>query len=232
PQRGVVSPADFIPRAEENGLIVPLGEWVLRAACRDLVHWLKLDARLRMAVNLSPRQFRNPALVDMVRGILAETGVPPTSLELEVTEGTLMDSDDATLQILHALRAMGLSIALDDFGTGYSSMSYLKRLPLTHLKVDRSFINGLPDSKDSLAIVRAILSMARNLGFTVTAEGVESAAQGLVLIELECDMLQGYYFSEPVPAEDVPPLLHRRWNADLMLRVPAPRDRATYIAAT
>ncbi len=129
PQRGLVSPAEFIPRIEANGLIVPIGEWVLRTACRDLMNWQQHHSNLKVAVNLSPMQFRNPALLSTIKSILHETGLPPGKLELEVTEGGLMDCNEANLQTLHALRSIGITIALDDFGTGYSSMTYLKRLP-------------------------------------------------------------------------------------------------------
>jgi EAL domain-containing protein (putative c-di-GMP-specific phosphodiesterase class I) len=220
PDRGLVMPAEFIPRAEENGLIVPLGEWVLGTACRDLVEWHKFYGALRVAVNLSPKQFRNPALLGTIQTILKESGVSPARLELEVTEGALMESNEANLRTLQSLRDMGVLIALDDFGTGYSSMSYLKRLPVDHLKVDRSFIGGLPHSKDSLAIVRAIISLAKNLDFRVTAEGVESAEQGLLLKQLACDTLQGYYFSKPVTPDAVPDLLRRRWAVDSLTMLP------------
>jgi diguanylate cyclase (GGDEF)-like protein/PAS domain S-box-containing protein len=220
PQRGLVSPGEFIPRIEANGLIVPIGEWALRTACRDLMSWQQYGRDLRVAVNLSPMQFRNSSLLTTIKSILNETGLPPEKLELEVTEGGLMDCSEANLQTLHALRATGITIALDDFGTGYSSMMYLKRLPLNHIKVDQSFIKGLPRSKDSLAIVRAIISLAKNLDFTVTAEGVENIEQALLLKELDCDKLQGYYFSEPVSANAIPKLLGKRWAIDSMTALP------------
>ncbi len=220
PQKGLISPADFIPRTEANGLIVPIGEWVLRTACRDLMSWQKYSSELRVAVNLSPMQFKNPALFNTIKMILDETGLPPAKLELEVTEGGLMDCNATNLQTLHALRQTGITIALDDFGTGYSSMSYLKQLPLTHIKVDRSFISGLPGSRDSLAIVRAIISLSKNLDFTVTAEGVENIEQALLLKDLHCDKLQGYYFSAPVRAHAIDELLKRRWAIDTIVSLP------------
>jgi diguanylate cyclase (GGDEF)-like protein/PAS domain S-box-containing protein len=216
PEQGLVSPARFIPMAEENGLIVPIGEWVLRSACRDAAGWQREGGRLRVAVNLSPVQFRNPGLLASIRAILAETGLAPELLELEVTEGALMEYSEATLATLQALRDGGMQIALDDFGTGYSSMSYLKRLPLHNLKVDQSFVQCLPDDTDSLAIVKAIVSLAKNLGFTVTAEGVETLDQASILKGLDCETLQGYYFSKPIPGNDIVAILARRWPIDAL----------------
>jgi diguanylate cyclase (GGDEF)-like protein len=220
PQRGLVSPAEFIPRTEANGLIVPIGEWVLRTACSDLKTWLPYSSALRVAVNLSPLQFRNPVLLNTIQTILAETGLPPAHLELEVTEGGLMECSEANLQTLYSLRKIGITIALDDFGTGYSSMSYLKRLPLNHIKVDQSFVSGLPDSRDSLAIVKAIISLAKNLDFTVTAEGVETIEQALLLKDLHCDLLQGYYFGKPIAAAAIPELIKRRWAVETITSLP------------
>ncbi len=211
PEQGSISPMEFIPLAEENGLIVPIGDWVLRTACADAARWRAAGQALRVAVNLSPRQFKNPDLVQSVLGILDETGLPPALLELEVTEGALMEDNAATLATLNALRKAGIQLSLDDFGTGYSSLSYLKRMPLNNLKVDRSFVLGLPDDQDSLAIVRAIVSLAKNLGFTVTAEGVETLEQARILKELNCEILQGYYFSRPIPAGDIPATLSKSW---------------------
>ena len=214
PQQGLISPMDFIPAAEENGLIVPIGDWVLRTACDDLARWRAAGRTLRVAVNLSAVQFRDPDLVSRIKAILAETEVAPESLELEVTEGVLMEDSAATLATLNSLREVGMELSLDDFGTGYSSLSYLKRLPLNNLKVDQSFVRGLPADKESLAIVRAIVSLAKNLGFTVTAEGVETIEQAQILHGLSCETLQGYYFSKPVRAADIADLLDRRWILD------------------
>jgi len=214
PEQGLVSPARFIPMAEENGLIVPIGEWVLRSACRDAAQWQREGGRLRVAVNLSPMQFRNPGLLASIRTILDETGLAPDLLELEVTEGALMEDSEATLATLQAMRESGMRLALDDFGTGYSSMSYLKRLPLHNLKVDQSFVRGLPDDGDNHAIVKAIVSLAKNLGFTVTAEGVETLDQASILKGLACETLQGYYFSQPIPGDDILDILDRRWPID------------------
>jgi EAL domain-containing protein (putative c-di-GMP-specific phosphodiesterase class I) len=214
PEQGVIPPLDFIPLAEENGLIVPIGEWVLRTACTDAASWRYEGHALRVAVNLSPMQFKDPELVRTVLGILGQTGLPPELLELEITEGAVMEDSGATLATLEALSLQRVQIALDDFGTGYSSMSYLKRMPLNNLKVDQSFVKGLPHDRDNRAIVRAILSMARNLGFSVTAEGVETLEQADALKQMACDTLQGYYFSRPVPAADIPALLSRKWLTD------------------
>ncbi len=214
PEQGLISPMEFIPAAEENGLIVPIGDWVLRTACADISRWQAAGHSLRVAVNLSAVQFRNPDLVSRIKSILTETEVVPKWLELEVTEGALMEDSATTLATLNALRAVGMQLSLDDFGTGYSSLSYLQRLPLSNLKVDQSFVRGLPADKDSLSIVRAIVSLAKNMGFTITAEGIETLEQARILHGLACETLQGYYISKPVPAADIPALLARHWNVD------------------
>ena len=214
PEQGAIPPLDFIPLAEENGLIVPIGEWVLRTACTDAARWQADGHGLRVAVNLSPMQFKDANLVKTVLHILAQTGLAPELLELEVTEGAVMEDSGATLATLESLSLHGVRIALDDFGTGYSSMSYLKRMPLNNLKVDQSFVQGLPHDRDNHAIVRAILSLAKNLGFSVTAEGVETLEQAETLKDMACDTLQGYYFSRPVPAPDIPGLFAREWLSD------------------
>jgi diguanylate cyclase (GGDEF)-like protein/PAS domain S-box-containing protein len=214
PEQGLIPPMAFIHLAEENGLIAPIGEWVLRTACSDAARWRSAGHVVRVAVNLSPMQFKNPGLVQTVLGILGETGLPPALLELEVTEGALMEDSGATLATLNALRAGGMHISLDDFGTGYSSMSYLKRLPLDSLKVDQSFVRGLPDDLDNLAIVQAIFSLSKHLGFTVTAEGVETLEQARILHRLSCDSLQGYYISKPIPAGDIPAMLSKSWSLE------------------
>jgi diguanylate cyclase (GGDEF)-like protein/PAS domain S-box-containing protein len=207
PERGAVPPLEFIALAEDNGLIIPIGKWVLRTACADAARWQQAGMPLRVAVNLSPLQLRDPDLVDSVRAALAETQLAPDLLELEITEGALMEDTDQTMATLGALRQLGVRVALDDFGTGYSSMSYLKRMPLSNLKIDRSFVNGLPADAEDYAIVRAILSLAKSLGFSVTAEGVETREQVRALRNMACDTLQGYYFSRPVPAAEIPALV-------------------------
>lgn len=217
PERGAIPPLDFIPVAEENGLIVSIGEWMLRAACADAVRWRDAGHPLRVAVNLSTVQFRNSRLVEQIGLILRETGLAADRLELEVTESVLMEDSAATRSTLEALRGMGLCLSLDDFGTGYSSLGYLKRLPLHNLKVDKGFVRGLPEDRESLAIVRAIVAMARNLGFSVTAEGIETLAQARLLCDLECERLQGFHIGEPVSAAAILPLLSRRWTLDEVL---------------
>ena len=212
PKRGLISPLEFIPMAEENGLIIPIGEWVLRTACAQAVQWEREGVSLHMAVNLSPIQFKDPELVNCVLGVLDETRLSPNRLTLEVTESAIMNYIDETRKTLNVLRNCGVHIALDDFGTGYSSMSYLKQLPVNNIKVDRSFINEMVEDKNCLAIVRSIITLSKNLNFTVTAEGVEKIAQAEILKDLGCDYLQGNYFSQPVNSRDVAFLEKRYWS--------------------
>jgi PAS domain S-box-containing protein len=212
PTRGLVSPLQFIPLAEENGLIDAIGAWVLRTACRDAVPWH--SAGVRVAVNLSPVQFNSPGLPELVAQTLQQTGLPADALELEVTEGALMENTAATRGTLQALRDSGVHIALDDFGTGYSSLAYLTRMPIGHIKIDRSFVSGLLAGGDNEAIVRAVLAMARSLGMRVTAEGVETLEQATALKQMMCDSLQGFYFSRPAAANAIAALLTRHWQID------------------
>ncbi len=207
PIRGTVLPLDFIALAEANGLIVPIGQWVLRTACGEAAHWQAEGHELRVAVNLSPLQFRDANLVEVVREALTASGLAPHLLELEITESALMEDTSSTFATLIALRGLGVRVALDDFGTGYSSMSYLKRMPLSNLKIDRSFIDGLPHDADDFAIVRAIVSLAKSLGLKVTAEGVETPEQVSTLKKMACDVLQGYHFSRPVAAAQITAML-------------------------
>jgi diguanylate cyclase (GGDEF)-like protein len=216
PKQGSISPLDFIPLAEENGLIIPIGEWVLRTACQDAARWHQQGHCLEVAVNLSPLQIKNPGLVQSVLDILAETNFPPEKLVLEITEGALMEHNENTLSTLQALRNHNIQIALDDFGTGYSSMNYLKRLPINNLKVDQSFIHGLLDDDDNLAIVRAIISLSKNLGFTVTAEGIETLEQAQVLKHFGCETLQGFYFSKPIGKNEILAASNKRWSIQPM----------------
>ena len=201
PERGMVSPLEFIPLAEENGMILPIGTWVLREVCRQIKVWRERGLTdLRFAVNLSPRQFHQENLVGKIISILREFDVPATSLELEITEGSIMENADAAVGLLNQLNQHGLSIAIDDFGTGYSSLSYLKRLPVSKLKIDRSFVMDIPGDPDDSAIAIAVIQLGRNLGLKVVAEGVETAEQQQFLSDQGCDMMQGYWYSKPLDA--------------------------------
>jgi diguanylate cyclase (GGDEF)-like protein/PAS domain S-box-containing protein len=200
PVRGMISPAEFIPVAEETGLIIRLGEWVLRAACEEAMRW---PDDIRIAVNLSPAQVRNPGLLQLVAEVLAESGLPACRLELEITESALLQDDQANLAVLRELSALGVRIALDDFGTGFSALGYLLQFPFDKIKIDRSFVLGLPGRRESKAIIRAVVSMSRSLGISVAAEGVETVGQLSALRRLGCSEAQGYLFSRPVPAAAV-----------------------------
>jgi len=200
PDDQLVSPVEFIPIAEETGLIVPLGEWVLLEACAQAQAWQTAHPGLRMAVNLSARQFRQKNLIGMIENVLASTDLAPELLELELTESILMDNIEETLLTLGHLKSMGVRIAIDDFGTGYSSLAYLKRFPIHTLKIDRSFVRDISNDPDDAAIVTAIIFMARNLKLKVTAEGVETEEQADFLRSLDCDLVQGFHFDRPLPA--------------------------------
>jgi diguanylate cyclase (GGDEF)-like protein/PAS domain S-box-containing protein len=197
PERGWVSPADFIPLAEETGLIVPIGSWVLFTACAEAVSW---PQPLIISVNLSPAQFVEPGIVNTVAGVLRQTGLPASRLELEITEGTLMDDTQNALLIMTSLKALGVKIAMDDFGTGYSSLSYLRKFPFDKIKIDRSFISDVEDDAEAEVIVRAIIAMSRSLRLVVTAEGVETKEQLSTLRELGCNFVQGYLLGRPCSA--------------------------------
>jgi diguanylate cyclase (GGDEF)-like protein len=201
PERGMIAPDQFIPLAEESGLIVPIGEWVLRDACRQLRVWQDLGLpTLRVAVNISALQFRRLDLVDTVRRALADTGLAAKYLEIELTETAVMSDPEESVDTLERLSRMGVIVSVDDFGTGYSSMSYLRRFPIDKLKIDRSFITNVMTSADDASIVQAIISLAHGLRLKVVAEGVETADQVAFLQKLGCDQYQGYYFSLPVSA--------------------------------
>jgi len=206
---GMVSPAQFIPLAEETGLIVPIGTWVLREACRQMQFWRQQGVALQtLAVNLSPRQFRQADLLQQVREALHDSGLPPEYLELEITEGALIENVEQAQASLAALKGLGLKLAIDDFGTGYSSLAYLQRFPLDKLKIDQSFMRGVPEDQANLEIVATIVGLARNLKLRVLAEGVETAEQLRALRQLGCEQCQGYLFSRPLSAVQLVHWLH------------------------
>jgi predicted signal transduction protein with EAL and GGDEF domain len=210
PGHGLVGPGSFIDVAEDTGLIVPIGEWVLRQACTTLHRWqieLPGCSRLTMNVNLSPKQFAQSTLVDDVRRVLSETGVNPTLIKLEITENCMAENSEHAIDVLKKLRGLGAELSLDDFGTGFSSLSRLHRFPLQNLKIDRSFVGRMTDDAESLAIVRTILRLARDLGLEVTAEGTETAAQVHALDAMHCDYAQGFFYSPPVPEREAEALI-------------------------
>jgi PAS domain S-box-containing protein len=209
PARGAVPPLEFIPLAEANGLIDDIGEWVLVQACRDAARWIAAGADVGVAVNLSPRQLDAPDFARRVALVLAQTGLAPQRLELELTEGALLEHAEHTRSALVALRRLGVRVALDDFGTGYSSLAYLTRLPIDHIKIDRGFVAGLDATSRRKAIVRAVLAMAQTLNLRVTAEGVETADQAALLRDLGCHGLQGWHFGRPMRIDALRALLPR-----------------------
>jgi predicted signal transduction protein with EAL and GGDEF domain len=200
PTRGMISPADFIPIAEETGLIIPIGEWVLRKACDETAKW---PDEVKVAVNLSPAQLKSRNLVQVVVNALAQTDMAASRLQLEITESVLMQNTFATLATLHELRKLGVQIAMDDFGTGYSSLSYLRSFPFDKIKIDRSFIQDLAKGAEPFAIVRAVTSLANNLSIISTAEGVETQQQLETLQNVGCTEMQGYFFSRARPAAEI-----------------------------
>ena len=206
PQHGLVSPAEFISLAEETGLIIPIGEWVLQQACADAAAW---PDEIKVAVNVSAVQFRSPRLVEAVSDALTASGLLAQRLELEVTESVLLHDSDATLAILHQLRGLGTRIALDDFGTGYSSLSYLRSFPFDKLKIDQSFVRDLARNDEAAAIVRAVTQLGAALSMAISAEGIETEEQLACLRDEACTEGQGYLFSRPVSAGTVPELLER-----------------------
>jgi diguanylate cyclase (GGDEF)-like protein len=213
PDLGQISPADFIPLAEESGMIVAIGEWVLRQACHELRAWHDDGHPIRMSINLSGRQLNEEGLVASVLAIVDDSGIDPRWLELELTESMLMDASPNVIDKLHTLKRAGIALAIDDFGTGYSSMSYLKTFPVGALKIDRSFVQDLPHSTEDAAITRAIIAIARSLKMETVAEGIETPEQGEFLRANGCDKAQGYHYSKPVPAEQMRALLQRRREA-------------------
>ncbi|WP_414530607.1 putative bifunctional diguanylate cyclase/phosphodiesterase [Nodularia chucula] len=214
PIKGLVSPVKFIPIAEANGFILPIGEWVLRTACTQNRAWQTEGfPPIRISVNLSARQFEQPNLVELVSQILHETGMDAAYLELEVTESFLMADINSSMKILRELRELGISLALDDFGTGYSSLSYLKRFPVNMLKIDRSFVQDVTSNPDSAAVTDAIIALAKNLRLNITAEGIETQEQVHYLQKRGCEEGQGFYFSRPQPAETITEILkNREWG--------------------
>jgi EAL domain-containing protein (putative c-di-GMP-specific phosphodiesterase class I) len=230
PGRGIVAPLEFIPLAEETGLIVPIGAWVLREACRQIRAWQEqLDAsNLEISVNLSSKQFLQPGLVPQVASVLREIGLSPRSLRLEVTESLLMDSESNAADTMTELRAMGVRIALDDFGTGYSSLSCLHQYPIDTLKIDRSFVSRIGVTEEGTEIVNTIVSLAQGLDMEVVAEGVENAEQLAHLQKLRCSYAQGYYLSRPVESAKFFELLSARktWLPHPQGSTPGPSNRA------
>jgi EAL domain-containing protein (putative c-di-GMP-specific phosphodiesterase class I) len=203
PDLGLLRPNRFIPLAEETGLIVPIGKWVLETACAQNMSWQRQGLPpIRIAVNLSPRQFADPRLVADIRAALEKSAMPPELLELEITETMVMQHPERTMQILGSIKQLGITLSIDDFGTGYSSMSLVKRLPIDALKIDRAFVREIASDPDDKAIAEAIIALAHALDLTVVAEGVETAEQEAVLRAQNCDEIQGYLVCQPVPAEE------------------------------
>jgi EAL domain-containing protein (putative c-di-GMP-specific phosphodiesterase class I) len=232
PERGLISPADFIPLAEETGLIVPIGQWILTEACRQAQTWREQfpgAPDVVLSVNLSPRQFQHPTLVEDIRRIVGESGLHPDLLELEITEGAVMADADAARATLQELRNLGISLAIDDFGTGYSSLGYLKRFPVSVLKIDQSFVRGLGQDEQDSAIVHGVIALAQSLNLSVTAEGIETLEQLARLRDLGCNHGQGYLLSRPLTGEAIGNLLARS-----TVQLPSPKHgllRETRIAS-
>ncbi len=203
------TPGEFIPLAEDSGLILPLGAWVLRSACAQARAWADRGLPVRVAVNLSPRQFRDPGLVDQVADILRTTGLDAGQLAIEITESTAMEQAEQSVRTMMALKGLGLGLAIDDFGTGYSSLSYLKSIPADSIKVDRSFVQDILSDPRDAAIVKTVIGLADTLGYTTIAEGIENEAIYAALRAEGCGYGQGYWFSRPLPADEFEALLVR-----------------------
>jgi EAL domain-containing protein (putative c-di-GMP-specific phosphodiesterase class I) len=207
PERGLIPPADFISFAEETGLIVPIGEWALRQACKEAAKW---PGSLSVAVNLSPIQFKERDICQTVTDALVRSGLPPDRLELEITESALLRNQESTLEKMRQLRELGIRVAIDDFGTGYSSLSSLINFPFDKIKIDRSFVHNLLSKSDSRAIIQAVVQLANSLGLQTTAEGVESQGEVDYLKRVGCTEAQGYLFGKAVPPKDINSLLNRQ----------------------
>jgi EAL domain-containing protein (putative c-di-GMP-specific phosphodiesterase class I) len=215
PERGLVTPAEFIPLAEDTGLIVPLGAWVLEEAAAQAARWqLDHSGDFLVSINLSARQLAQPDLADQMAQVIGQSGAHASNLCLEITETAFMEDAEAVMSVIERVRALGVRFAIDDFGTGYSSLGYLKRFAVDSVKIDRAFVNGLADDAGDLAIVTAVVGLAHALGLRVVAEGVETEAQLTKLVALGCDEAQGYYFAPPQPAADLHPIVSaaRRWR--------------------
>jgi diguanylate cyclase (GGDEF)-like protein len=227
PEHGILPPGRFLPVAEATGLIVPLGNWVLKSACRQMVEWQRTGLPIdTVSVNLAGKQIRRDDLVESIASALDETGCRPEWLELEVTEGFIMSEIHASIDALRQLRDMGIKLAIDDFGTGYSSLSYLKKLPINRLKIDRSFVQDLADDNDDAAIVKAIVSLGHSLQLEIVAEGVETPYQENYLRQLGCEMGQGYLYSQPLPSAQIEVLVRNHNQRHSAQSQPAVRPRA------
>jgi predicted signal transduction protein with EAL and GGDEF domain len=208
PEFGLLPPMQFIPLAEETGLIIGIGKWVINTACQQNMAWQHAGLPpVSMAINVSPRQFSDPNLLQDIDDALANSGMDPKYLQVEITESMVMLNVDRAIRVLDAIQSRGVRLAIDDFGTGYSSMSMLKRFPIDTIKIDRSFVRDLPDNSEDKAIAQAIISMGKALGLTIVAEGVETLEQDAFLREHACDEIQGYLFSKPLPPENISQLL-------------------------
>jgi EAL domain-containing protein (putative c-di-GMP-specific phosphodiesterase class I) len=212
PRRGQVSPLDFIPLAEETGLIMPIGNWVLETACRQIKEWESNPsaAHIQLAVNVSPKQFHQHDFIEQVKSVLEKTAIDPGKLKLELTESLVLSNVDDTIEKMQALKRLGVRFSMDDFGTGYSSLSYLTRLPLDQLKIDQTFVRNIGIKHTDAVIVQTIIGMANNLNMEVIAEGVETEEQRDFLLQSGCFSYQGYLFSRPIPVDD--------FEAELTLR--------------
>jgi EAL domain-containing protein (putative c-di-GMP-specific phosphodiesterase class I) len=216
PERGLLAPSEFVARAEETGLIVPMGRWVLEEACRQMKGWQQSHTRdtpLTVIVNFSAKQLRHPGCVGHIGEALKRSGLEARSLSLDVTESVFVDAFEANTLALKQIENLGVRLSIDDFGTGYSSLSYLKRLPAKVLKIDKSFVGGLGEYEEDTAIVRMVIDLAHSLGMEVVAEGVERERQGTLLKVMGCDMAQGFHFARPLPPEAVTEILSAGWRS-------------------